>query len=64
MTTPPDDHEVAAAVAEGAGRLLVALRAERADLEGSDLKDLGDRSAHELIMGPARRAPARRRRPQ
>ncbi len=51
MTTPPDDHEVAAAVAEGAGRLLVALRAERADLAGSDLKDLGDRSAHELIMG-------------
>ena len=49
--TSPDDHEVAAAVAEGAGRLLVALRAERSELAGSDLKDLGDRSAHELIMG-------------
>ncbi len=49
--TAPDDHEIAAAVAEGAGRLLVALREERAELEGSDLKDLGDRSAHELITG-------------
>ncbi|MGG5260588.1 3'(2'),5'-bisphosphate nucleotidase CysQ [Phycicoccus avicenniae] len=50
MTDGPDDHEVAAAVAEEAGRALVAVRAERADLEGHELKDLGDETAHELIV--------------
>ncbi|GGL29583.1 3'(2'),5'-bisphosphate nucleotidase CysQ [Phycicoccus endophyticus] len=50
MTPSPDDHEVAAAVAEEAGRLLVDVRAEHADLEGSALKDLGDREAHERIV--------------
>lgn len=47
MTT---DHDVAAHVAQEAGRLLVAVRAERADLDGRDLKDLGDRTAHDRIV--------------
>ncbi|MBM6401099.1 3'(2'),5'-bisphosphate nucleotidase CysQ [Phycicoccus sonneratiae] len=48
--SPADDHEVAAAVAAEAGRALVAVRAERTDLDGADLKDLGDRTSHELIV--------------
>lgn len=47
--TPPDDHAVAAEVAEQAGALLLALREEHADLEGQELKDLGDRRSHELM---------------
>ncbi|MBT9257610.1 3'(2'),5'-bisphosphate nucleotidase CysQ [Phycicoccus sp. MAQZ13P-2] len=51
MTTPSaDDHAVAAEVAEQAGALLVALRAEHTDLEGQELKDLGDRRSHELMV--------------
>ncbi|MBR7743564.1 3'(2'),5'-bisphosphate nucleotidase CysQ [Phycicoccus sp. BSK3Z-2] len=47
---PGSDHEVAAAVAAEAGHLLVEVRADRADLEGRDLKDHGDRVAHERIL--------------
>ncbi|NHA66692.1 3'(2'),5'-bisphosphate nucleotidase CysQ [Phycicoccus flavus] len=45
-----DDHEVAAAVAQEAGRVLLALRADRPDLDGRDLKDAGDRAAHVHIL--------------
>ena len=44
------DHDLAASVARAAGEALVAVRAERDDLDGRDLKDLGDRTAHELIV--------------
>lgn len=51
MTSNPTDHDVAAEVAQDAGRLLVALRAARTDLAGRTLKDAGDRAAHEHIVG-------------
>ncbi|WP_299443235.1 3'(2'),5'-bisphosphate nucleotidase CysQ [uncultured Phycicoccus sp.] len=51
MTTGPTDHAVCAEVAQDTGRLLVALRAARTDLEGRDLKDAGDAAAHEHIVG-------------
>ncbi len=44
------DHEVAARVAEQAGRLLVDLRASTG-ARGSALKDLGDAGAQQLIAG-------------
>ena len=52
--TPPeaaatDDHLFSAWLAETAGRRLLEVRAE--GLEGRELKDAGDRAAHELIMG-------------
>jgi 3'(2'), 5'-bisphosphate nucleotidase len=52
--TPPsdvvaDDHLFAAWLAETAGRLLLEVR-EDASLEGKELKDAGDRAAHELLM--------------
>jgi 3'(2'), 5'-bisphosphate nucleotidase len=43
-----DDHEVAAWAATEAGRLLLEVR--RQGLEGRELKDAGDRAAHELLM--------------
>ncbi len=43
-----DDHAVAAWAADQAGRLLLEVRGQ--GLEGSDLKDAGDQSAHELLM--------------
>lgn len=51
--TPPsaaisDDHALAAWLAEEAGRRLLEVRAE--GLEGRELKDAGDRAAHELLM--------------
>ena len=51
--TPPaqvasDDHALAAWTATTAGRLLLQVRTE--GLEGRQLKDAGDRSAHELLM--------------
>ena len=51
--TPPDaattdDHAMAAWLAEVAGRRLLEVRAE--GLEGRELKDAGDRAAHELLM--------------
>jgi 3'(2'), 5'-bisphosphate nucleotidase len=53
-TTAADgDHELAARLAAEAGDLLVGLRAEltRAGVTGRELKDEGDRQAHELIVG-------------
>ncbi len=49
-TPPPDadDHVLAGWVAETAGRRLLEVRQE--GLEGRELKDAGDRAAHELIM--------------
>jgi 3'(2'), 5'-bisphosphate nucleotidase len=49
---PPDDandHVLAAWLAETAGRRLLEVRQE--GLEGRELKDAGDRAAHELLMG-------------
>ncbi len=52
-STPPDtaatdDHVLAAWLAEEAGRRLLEVRLE--GLEGRELKDAGDRAAHELLM--------------
>ena len=50
--TPPesaDDHALAAWLAETAGRRLLEVREE--GLEGRELKDAGDRAAHDLLMG-------------
>jgi len=52
-STPPDaaatdDHVLATWLAEEAGRRLLEVRAE--GLEGRELKDAGDRAAHELLM--------------
>jgi len=52
-STPPaaaatDDHILAGWLAEEAGRLLLQVRGE--GLEGKELKDAGDRAAHELLM--------------
>ncbi|WP_337191685.1 3'(2'),5'-bisphosphate nucleotidase CysQ [Nocardioides flavescens] len=49
--TPPadaDDHVLAAWLAETAGHRLLEVRQE--GLEGRELKDAGDRAAHELLM--------------
>ena len=49
--TPPDgadDHVLAGWLAEAAGRRLLEVRGE--GLEGRELKDAGDRAAHELLM--------------
>jgi 3'(2'), 5'-bisphosphate nucleotidase len=43
-----DDHELAAWLAETAGRCLLSVRDE--GLTGRELKDAGDRAAHELLM--------------
>ena len=51
MTSAPDrrdDHTLAAWLAEEAGRRLLEVREE--GLTGRDLKDAGDRAAHELLM--------------
>lgn len=45
----PDDHRLAAALAEEAGRLLLALRAESTELHPALLKDEGDRRAHRFL---------------
>jgi 3'(2'), 5'-bisphosphate nucleotidase len=47
-TTVADDHALAAWLAEEAGRLLLAVREE--GLTGRELKDAGDRAAHDLLM--------------
>ncbi len=44
-----DDHRFAAWLAEAAGRRLLEVRGE--GLEGKELKDAGDRAAHELLTG-------------
>jgi 3'(2'), 5'-bisphosphate nucleotidase len=49
--TPPadaDDHVLAGWLAEAAGRRLLEVRLE--GLEGRELKDAGDRAAHELLV--------------
>ncbi|HEY1117192.1 MAG TPA: 3'(2'),5'-bisphosphate nucleotidase CysQ [Acidimicrobiales bacterium] len=43
-----DDHQLAAWLAEEAGRLLLEVRTQ--GLEGKELKDAGDKAAHELLM--------------
>ncbi len=43
-----DDHALAAALADAAGRLLLEVRGQ--GLEGSELKDAGDRSSHDYLM--------------
>ncbi|WP_206050701.1 3'(2'),5'-bisphosphate nucleotidase CysQ [Nocardioides speluncae] len=43
-----DDHALAAWLAEAAGERLLKVRTE--GLEGRELKDAGDRAAHELLM--------------
>lgn len=54
QATPPesalqgDDHALAVWLAEAAGDRLLAVRTE--GLEGKELKDAGDRAAHELLM--------------
>ncbi len=53
LTAPPaaaatDDHLLAAWLADAAGQRLLEVRAE--GLEGRELKDAGDRAAHELLM--------------
>lgn len=48
-TAAPDDHRLAASLAEEAGRLLLDLRVESAELHPSLLRDEGDRRAHRLL---------------
>ncbi len=45
----PDDHRLAAALAEEAGQLLLQLRLDGASLHPATLKDQGDRQAHRLL---------------
>ncbi len=47
-TPPADDHALAAWLAEEAGRRLLQVREE--GLSGRELKDAGDRAAHELLV--------------
>lgn len=49
-STQPGDVELAAMLAAGAGELLVGVRADNHTLPTAELKDLGDRSAHEYLM--------------
>jgi 3'(2'), 5'-bisphosphate nucleotidase len=54
---PPDDHALAAVLAEQAGQLLLALRAAGADAD--TLRDAGDRRSHEFLLAElARERPA------
>jgi 3'(2'), 5'-bisphosphate nucleotidase len=48
LTDPADDHVLATWLATVAGERLLQVRAE--GLEGRELKDAGDRAAHELLM--------------
>jgi 3'(2'), 5'-bisphosphate nucleotidase len=53
----PDDHALAADLAERAGRLLLELRAKGGD--PADLRNAGDRQSHEFLMAElARERPA------
>jgi 3'(2'), 5'-bisphosphate nucleotidase len=45
-----DDHSLAAELAEEAGRLLLALRADKGFADPRALMDAGDRASHELLM--------------
>ena len=52
MTSPtaaPDDHRLAAELAEEAGRLLLALRAQSSEVHPALLRDDGDRLAHRFL---------------
>ena len=54
-----DDHALAAELADGAGAVLLALRAERGFADQRGLRDAGDRAAHEYLMAElARGRPA------
>ncbi len=52
MTATADDHLLARDLAEAAGALLVGLRASLTaqGVTGAELKDAGDRAAHDLLM--------------
>ena len=52
--TNPDDHALAADLAERAGRLLLDLRAKGGDPDV--LKDAGDRASHEFLMAELAKA--------
>src|SRR6204780_4413636 len=52
--TTADDHALAHALAERAGRLLLDLRAQGGDPNA--LKDAGDRSSHEFLMAELAKA--------
>lgn len=54
MTTPTDDHTLAAGLATAAGGLLLRTRDENSTLEPKSLKDLGDRVSHEFLMAELR----------
>ncbi|MFY0407481.1 3'(2'),5'-bisphosphate nucleotidase CysQ [Solicola sp. PLA-1-18] len=49
MTDLSDDHALARHLADAAGAELLAVRGQ--GLQGSALKDAGDRAAHELLVG-------------
>lgn len=48
--TELDDHQLAARLAEDAGRLLLDVRDELADATGAERKAAGDRRSHEFLM--------------
>ena len=52
MSASPRDHEVAARIATGAGRLLVTLREQMVQQGATwwELQDQGDRQAHNWLM--------------
>jgi 3'(2'), 5'-bisphosphate nucleotidase len=52
--TKPDDHALAADLAERAGRLLLDLRAKGGDPD--ELKNAGDRTSHEFLMAELAKA--------
>jgi 3'(2'), 5'-bisphosphate nucleotidase len=52
--TKPDDHALAADLADRAGRLLLDLRAKGGDTDA--LKDAGDRASHEFLMAELAKA--------
>jgi 3'(2'), 5'-bisphosphate nucleotidase len=51
-----DDHSLAAELANGAGEVLLALRADQGFADQRALRDAGDRSAHEYLMAELARA--------
>lgn len=44
------DHQVAAALAAGAGQLLLAVREEFADAPATERKAQGDKRSHDYLM--------------
>jgi 3'(2'), 5'-bisphosphate nucleotidase len=49
VTGPGSDASLAADLAVAAGQLLLAVRSQHPDIDAGELKDLGDRSAQELL---------------